>query len=217
MKKEERILLAIQKGYKYDPLTGAIYNSYGKEVSLYKSNRYIVISVKLDKKTFNVLGHHFAWYCVHREVVDQIDHINRIKTDNRIANLRKCSAIENSWNLSNIKGYYWSEREKKYKAQIIFSGKKIHLGVFSCPQEANSAYLAAKEKLHMVGNISESIENHEKLKKADPKGYYFNKKRNKFQASITVNCKDIYLGSFTNENEASKAYQDAKLIYLNKQ
>lgn len=45
------------------------------------------------------------------------------------------------------------------------------------------------------------------------KGYYWNKRENKWHAQITINGKSIHLGCFVLESEAHAAYQAAKLIY----
>ena len=46
------------------------------------------------------------------------------------------------------------------------------------------------------------------------RGYHYNTSKNKYQASIQVaRNKRIFLGYFKTEEEAAKAYQDAKLIY----
>ena len=45
------------------------------------------------------------------------------------------------------------------------------------------------------------------------KGYNWNIQRNKWQAKIMLNGKTIYLGQYDTEQEASQAYQNAKLIY----
>jgi len=50
--------------------------------------------------------------------------------------------------------------------------------------------------------------------KKGAKGYYYHKSRNMHVAQIKfLGQKRIYLGSFKTEEEAAKAYQDAKLIY----
>lgn len=54
-------------------------------------------------------------------------------------------------------------------------------------------------------------ENHYNVK--DVKGYSFNASRNKYYARIKVNKKYIHLGSFDIEDEARKAYLDAKKTY----
>jgi hypothetical protein len=46
------------------------------------------------------------------------------------------------------------------------------------------------------------------------KGYYFNKSRKKYQARIRVGRKQIHLGLFDTPEEASEAYQKARLIYF---
>ena len=45
------------------------------------------------------------------------------------------------------------------------------------------------------------------------RGYYFDKKTNKYHAQIKINGKLIYLGYFEKEDDAKQAYLNAKLIY----
>jgi len=45
------------------------------------------------------------------------------------------------------------------------------------------------------------------------KGYYFDKKKQKWKAEICVNGKKKYLGRFNTEEEARQAYLEAKKIY----
>jgi len=45
------------------------------------------------------------------------------------------------------------------------------------------------------------------------KGYSWHGRLNKWQSRISLNRKSIHLGYFDTEEEASKAYQGAKLIY----
>ena len=47
----------------------------------------------------------------------------------------------------------------------------------------------------------------------NPKGYYWNKKKQKWQAQIMVNSKSVHLGLFNTEQEAKQAYLNAKPIY----
>ena len=46
------------------------------------------------------------------------------------------------------------------------------------------------------------------------KGYYFNKASKKWNAKIVSNKKTIHIGSFDTPEEASEAYQKARLIYF---
>ena len=79
----------------------------------------------------------------------KMDHINRIKDDNRIENLRLVTQQENTFN-SNAKGYYWSKQAQKWQAYICIDRKLKHLGYFDYATDARQAYLKAKAKLHII-------------------------------------------------------------------
>lgn len=74
-----------------------------------------------------------------------IDHINNIRTDNRVENLRWADARMNAWNTVNnktktYKGVYWVEEKQKFRAQINFNQKLIYIGYFEDAIEAAKAY-----------------------------------------------------------------------------
>ena len=144
MTREEKCKLAIERGYTYDPETGLIYNRFKKEMRN-KLNNKGYIRIESD---IHLLGHNFAWYWVNKECVDEIDHINGVRDDNRIVNLRAVTKNENQWNRLTAKGYYWNKKAQKWKSQIQLNNKVIYLGLFNTEQEARNAYLAAKEIYH---------------------------------------------------------------------
>jgi hypothetical protein len=148
MTREEKCLLAIERGYIYNPETGEIFNKFGKLVNG-KINGYIHFCIHINKKTLNIYGHQFAWYYVYKECVKYIDHINRIKYDNRICNLRSVTSQQNSFN-RNCKGYSYKKYRNKYEAQIAINNKTIFLGHYKTEEEAKNAYLQAKEKYHIM-------------------------------------------------------------------
>jgi hypothetical protein len=104
-----------------------------------------------------LLAHRVAWLHYYGEWPKQlIDHINGIKDDNRIANLRDVSDTINAQNIRkprdgrsgilgvNINAY------GKISASIKYEGKHRHLGFFSSVEEARDAYLREK-RLHHEG------------------------------------------------------------------
>ena len=100
-------------------------------------------------------AHRLAWLYVYGVwPKDQIDHINRNRSDNRRANLREVTNKQNgqnaskrSDNTSGHPGVSWHKRDFKWVAQIMHNQKLIHLGYFSILEEALSARKAA-EKLY---------------------------------------------------------------------
>ena len=87
----------------------------------------------------------------------QIDHINGVRTDNNINNLRLVSASENQHNRklskNNTSGYqgvglYNLRGKNVWRSAIKVNGKRKYLGFFDSPEEAYAAYCAAKKELH---------------------------------------------------------------------
>jgi HNH endonuclease/AP2 domain len=107
--------------------------------------------IKIDGADYK--AHRLAWlYLYGCWPTDQIDHINGIKTDNRISNLRLVTPNQNQQNRkpkkggTGIKGVWRSKN--RFIAQIAVNGKSIYLGSFKTKEEAGSAYAKAAKKLH---------------------------------------------------------------------
>ncbi len=99
-------------------------------------------------------AHRLAWLYVYGEWPNQdIDHKNRDKHDNSIANLRLATDSENlfnaslrSDNTSGHRGVSWSERDKVWRTYISQGGgKHVSLGQFRTRDEAVAARKAAEE------------------------------------------------------------------------
>jgi hypothetical protein len=83
-----------------------------------------------------------------------VDHINNIRTDNRVENLRFATHRENNMNsskpknnTSGNKGVHWHKRDKVWYAKIQINGKKLHLGNFETKEEAVKKRVETAKKL----------------------------------------------------------------------
>jgi hypothetical protein len=152
MTREEKCELAIERGYTYNSESGIVYSRLNKIVKSKDKDGYLRLSMTIGyKKCATLFLHHFAWYCVYGNCdTEQIDHINGIKNDNRICNLRAVNNMQNQWNRNDMKGYWFRKDRQKYQALIAFNGKKKCIGHFDTEQEARQAYLNAKEKYHII-------------------------------------------------------------------
>lgn len=112
------------------------------------------VEIKIHGKSFQ--AHRLAWIIsTGIAPLEQIDHINRIRTDNRIANLREASRSENlqnttlsASNKSGVKGVSFNTRVGKWVAQICVNKKKTHIGYFSKIEDAKQAYMNLSLIIH---------------------------------------------------------------------
>lgn len=101
-------------------------------------------------------AHRLAWFYVYGVWPNQIDHINGIKNDNRIANLRSCTDLENKQNKvksqnnskSKTLGVSWHKKAKKWQAHICIYKERKYLGIFSSIEEANEAYKQEERQMN---------------------------------------------------------------------
>lgn len=124
----------------------------GTVAGCYSSIGYRLI--KIDQKI--IFAHRLAWFYMFEKWPEfHIDHINGIKDDNRISNLREATNVENMRNApapitnkSGIKGVHWHKKTRRWRAQIRVNVKIINVGSFLTRDEAAKAVSIAREKLH---------------------------------------------------------------------
>lgn len=121
----------------------------GSEAGYYGTKGYRYIGI--DYKKYG--SHRLAWLYVYGVTPYEIDHINRVKDDNRIANLRSVSDAQNSRNLpmrkDNASGYNgvgFHVGANKWVAYVQIDGKRKHLGCFTDVHEAGAVAKAARDK-----------------------------------------------------------------------
>ena len=152
----------------YDPITGlftwkvatARCIKVGEIAGCKHSSGYI--HTKIDYKNYR--AHRLAWLYVHGYMPENdLDHINQIRDDNRIVNLREVSKQCNARNCGNskrnvsgVKGVSLSKAMNKWHAYIRAHGKRNHLGFYNDFADAVCARLAAEQCLNWSGCDSSS-------------------------------------------------------------
>ncbi|AVF34854.1 HNH endonuclease [Rahnella sikkimica] len=152
-------LIRLHELLHYDPRTGRF------TWRVYRSQRAVAgsfagrvngatgyIEIQVDGRRY--LGHRLAWFYMNGEhALNQIDHRNEVKTDNRIANLRLATRGQNKRNVgitkanrSGVKGVY--KRGNKWLAQSQMDGKKYRLGNFDTLEDAAKAYASFCKKAY---------------------------------------------------------------------
>ncbi len=113
------------------------------------------ISLTLGK--VNYRAHRIAWYVMTGDWLpssQDIDHINRNRSDNRWCNLRLKSRSENNLNSekapnskSGVRGVHWVRKTNRWQARIVVDGILYELGQFDDFTAAIAARRAAEFRL----------------------------------------------------------------------
>lgn len=146
--------------FNYDPDTGVVTRKkctanrhvLGEVVGFAGSRGYLQAAVRSVKYPL----HRLIWCLVTGEWPEgDIDHINRNRADNRLANLRAVTRSENNHNAgmsrrnkSGYTGVCWDKAKNSWIANICVGGKTKHIGRYASAERAAEARKQAKAVYH---------------------------------------------------------------------
>jgi len=142
----------------YNPETGVftwIYRKSGVTLGQVAGSLHVngYVDIKLDGVVYK--AHRLAILYVDGYFPEHtVDHINRIRDDNRYVNLREASYQCQSRNCavgvnntSKVCGVRWRAQRRSWQAFMMVSGKMHYLGHYTCLVEAACARLAGEQCL----------------------------------------------------------------------
>jgi len=146
----------LRENFRYEPETGHFFwnkqNKWNRRdltnpISCKDRYGYVVVGSILSGKFKNYRVHRLIWIYVHGQIKHEIDHINGIRNDNRLCNLREVTHQQNMMNRSRQKSksgfrgiYKASGKTDSWAAEITYKGVRHYLGVHKTPEEANLVY-----------------------------------------------------------------------------
>lgn len=160
MKPTPLVLDYIKRCFTYNPDTGIVFRK-GKPTGTLRPRGYVMLNIVLDIRyegcilSLQVYAHQVAWYLTYGEWAEMIiDHIDRDGGNNRLNNLRLATCAQNIHNQSKMNTRKTTSQYKgvslvgrKYRAQLHYQDKHIHLGYYHTEAEAALAYNAKASEL----------------------------------------------------------------------
>jgi hypothetical protein len=115
------------------------------------------IKIKINGKLYS--AHRLIFVMFHGYMPSVIDHVDGIRHNNKIKNLREATVQENCWNrsvesntFSNVKGISWHKDSNKWQAKLTIDGKQKTLGYFQDLEEAKKVIKQHRSSIH--GNFA---------------------------------------------------------------
>lgn len=117
-------------------------------------DRHEYVVIRLDGVLHK--AHRLAWLYIYGTLPEKnLDHINQIPADNRIANLREADQYENNQNRrvqfssrSGVTGVSWNKVHSLWQARIYERGKCVSLGYHKTKDAAIRARAAAEREIY---------------------------------------------------------------------
>jgi hypothetical protein len=110
------------------------------------------IRVRVDSVFY--MEHRLVFFMFHGRWPEMTDHINGVRDDNRIENLRECTPAQNAHNAKGKgqrdlpKGIHFHKKRRKYVAYVDYKGTRKSVGEFNDLETATAALMAARIELH---------------------------------------------------------------------
>ena len=158
-------------------------------------------------------------------LLNEVDHVDNVRNNNRCTNLRFCTREENLQNMSarvgrtsKYIGVDWCSRTKRWRAQ----GKGGYMARFEKEIDAARARDAwvrntrgdiGKLNFPEENNIDPKANCYERKCSSKYVGVAIDRRRNKWIAHAKANKKHVYVGTYENEDDAGRARDNYVLTH----
>lgn len=155
---------ALAELVRYEPSTGKIYwaprppgrpgsawnaRNAGRECGIVNNQSYRTVLFRFRGRLLCVSIHRLVWFFENGSLPrGEIDHIDGVRTNNHISNLRDVSpgvnqrnARRRSDNVSGVTGVSWAAHVNKWQANTNVAGKRHYLGLYDSFEDACQARL----------------------------------------------------------------------------
>lgn len=124
------------------------------------SKGYLVGSITVNSKVHQLKGHRVVWALTFGAWPRYwLDHINGVRSDNRIANLREATPAQNvrncaldHRNTTGCAGVSFNKRRNTYEARLQSNGVRVYLGEYRELEAAVAARRTAERQAGLNGS-----------------------------------------------------------------
>lgn len=142
---DEELIALFRARFDYCPATGNLCHKGAITPITEDTSSEGYLRVRVNGKLYGV--HRIAWAISHGTLPMKIDHRNRVRSDNRLQNLRAATTAQNNMNRPmhsgkgvKLKGVSFHKRSQTYRARIKVNKTSHWLGQFGCAISAALAY-----------------------------------------------------------------------------
>lgn len=153
-------LNTLNQYFTYNAKTGQLINNFTagkiKKGAVAGTLNYVgYVTVSVNNKRY--YAHRIIWMMLTgNDPLDfEIDHINNVRDDNRVENIRMVNRQKNSFNVklrntnkSGYKGVFWNKRDKCWTGKVMVDSKTYSTGACPTAEKANELVRELREKLH---------------------------------------------------------------------